>query len=133
MKLNQGRRSSAIAFLFFAFIGYNFIGCKKDETLELSPKADFFFIVTNPGTLPAVVNFSSVSSRADTFKWEFDNGITSDLENPTTRYTENKVFKIKLVVSNAIGSDSITRQVQINKGQRPVRDVVFPKVEKDPI
>ena len=134
MQLNQGKCFAAITCLLLVFSG-----CKKEEPLELSPKveqspkADFFFIITNPGTLPAVVNFSSVSAHADTFKWEFDNGTISTLEKPTTRYTENKVFRVKLIVSNSVGKDSITRAVQIHKGHRPDRNILFPTSKKEPI
>ncbi|RYY18372.1 MAG: hypothetical protein EOO04_24120 [Chitinophagaceae bacterium] len=112
-----------------------FTGCKKEDpspASSLPPKADFFFVITNPGIMPAVVKFSSVSSHAEILTWYFDDGTTSSLDKPVARYSETRVFRVKLVVSNATGKDSITRDVKIDKAYtRPKRIISLPAPDTD--
>ena len=59
-----------------------------------------------------VVNFTDQSTNTPTLrKWTFTSGTpsTSSVANPTITYTTAGSFAVKLVVSNADGSDSLTK------------------------
>lgn len=70
--------------------------------------ADFNFIVTG-----ATVNFTSTSTGANTYFWDFGNGNTSTEENPSHTYMQTGVFNVTLTVTNPCGSVSITQQVLV--------------------
>lgn len=62
--------------------------------------------------------FSNQSSIATSYQWQFGDGATSVLENPTHIYTTPGLYTVQLIVfkSNAPGSiclDSITQQIQV--------------------
>jgi PKD repeat protein len=54
-----------------------------------------------------VVNFSNTSENADDYFWNFGNGNTSELENPTHTYGSSELFNVFLVASNWCGSDTL--------------------------
>jgi gliding motility-associated-like protein len=79
-------------------------------------KADFVSADTLscPG---AVVQFAnqSVASAAFTSIWEFGNGDTSTLQNPTVSYAADGVYSVQLKIRDAFGCrDSLTRTNYIN-------------------
>lgn len=84
----------------------------KDITVTLDkPKPDFSFTIHNNGSLPDTVDFSNASTNASSLKWFFDDGDTSSKENPEKIYKSADTFNVKLIASNAAGSDSVTKQV----------------------
>jgi PKD repeat protein len=85
------------------------IGWKLE--VPAKPKAEFtasktFFV---PGTL---VNFTDNSTGVPaSWKWYFSGGTpsTSTLQNPSVLYSTVGEYEVKLVVTNHVGSDSITK------------------------
>lgn len=55
--------------------------------------------------------FSSFSTCALTHKWDFGDGFTSTQKHPTHYYTATGSYTVKLVVSNGITSDSISKPI----------------------
>lgn len=55
--------------------------------------------------------FSSFSTCALTHKWDFGDGNYSTIKNPTHYYTATGSYTVKLVVSNGVTSDSISKTV----------------------
>ena len=103
-------------------------GCKKADSPPPTPvpkaKADFSFTIPAAGILPTTVDFSSASQNADTYRWYFDNGNSSSDQNPIVAYTAAKTYNVKLVVTNSVGSDSITKPVVITLN-KPKADFSF--------
>lgn len=56
--------------------------------------------------------------------WSFGDGTTSTLQNPTHTFTSSGVYNVQLVVTNTLGSDSITQQVAINLPASPITNDV---------
>jgi PKD domain len=80
------------------------ISCGKDEPLIDPPKAAFDYVV-NPDKSGKVV-FTSVSTGAESYSWDFGDGRgTSTEQNPTYTYTESGTFEVSLTVKNAGGQD----------------------------
>jgi PKD repeat protein len=62
-------------------------------------------------------NFTSTSTNATFFDWDFGDGITSNLQNPSHTYEIGGVYTVTLVVSNNCGD--ATRIVTINTVPSP--------------
>ncbi|MDP5171890.1 MAG: PKD domain-containing protein [Bacteroidia bacterium] len=72
------------------------------------PEAGFGF-----GMAGAQVGFKDSSQRAASYFWDFGDGQSSTDPQPGHLYEENGIFTVTQIVSNACGSDTITREVNI--------------------
>lgn len=73
------------------------------------PVADFSIGATT-GDAPVSISFSDKSTGgATSWFWEFGDGTTSSEKNPSHTYTELGKYTVKLTVSNADGSNIITK------------------------
>lgn len=69
-----------------------------------------FSTSTTCGQAPLSVNFSDMSSQAPTsWLWNFGNGQTSTLQNPSVTYTIPGTYNITLNVTNEVGTHSLTK------------------------
>jgi len=81
-----------------------------------APTANFTAIPTS-GSAPLTVLFTDLSiNDPTTWAWDFQNDgiIDSTQQNPTYTYTSPGVYDVKLTVSNAYGSGSVTKQSYIS-------------------
>ncbi len=69
------------------------------------------FTVSVPGGCsPLIVDFQDQSTGGPTsWYWDFGNGATSTLKNPSTTYFNEGVYTVTLTVTNAQGSNTMTR------------------------
>jgi len=66
------------------------------------------------GCAPQVVNFTNSSSGAASYYWDFGNGYTSILTNPSTSYTSTGTYTVKLVATSSTGAkDSTTLTITV--------------------
>lgn len=72
------------------------------ETLPV--KADFY-AETVSGNAPLTVQFYDLSSNATSWSWDFGDGSTSTLQDPSHIYTSGGKFTVKLTASNSGSSD----------------------------
>lgn len=80
-----------------------------------SPVADFS-ISTNPIEVGSNIYFSDLSTNGPTnWQWTMTGGTTSSSisQNTNTSFNTAGNYSIKLVVSNAFGSDSVTKQINV--------------------
>ncbi len=82
-------------------IAYN-NGCNDSahETIVVNPplaKFGYSFSCSNNNT---VFNFHDSSKGADTWSWDFGDGTTSNLENPTHIYASDNTYTVTLTVTN---------------------------------
>ncbi|MCO5233847.1 MAG: PKD domain-containing protein [Chitinophagales bacterium] len=83
-------------------------GCKdfivKNELIVATeqPIIDFSYSDTITCKLPLNISFNGLvsSSYPTTVHWDFGNGSTSDLLNPTTKYSVSKLYVVKLTAEN---------------------------------
>lgn len=80
------------------------------------PTADFSAFPTFAFCPPLLVNFTDLSSAdATSWFWQFGNGSTSSLQNPSHIYTESGSYTVTLIVTNANGcTDTIVMPDLIN-------------------
>jgi PKD repeat protein len=64
--------------------------------------ADFTASVTT-GCVPLTVNFTNLSAQANAYFWDFGNGNTSTLQNPTTVYLAAGTYTVRLIAINTVG------------------------------
>lgn len=77
-------------------------------TIEDLPSADFEFDI-DLGTRRVTFN---ALENADSYLWDFGNGVTSIDRNPTHIYDRENVYQVSLTTNNACGSD--LRQLDVN-------------------
>ena len=74
----------------------------------VTPAADFSGSPTS-GFAPLTVDFTDLSSSAAAWSWDFGDGATSAVQNPSHTYTSAGTYTVALTVSNACGSDIATK------------------------
>ncbi|MDB4534685.1 PKD domain-containing protein, partial [Vicingaceae bacterium] len=98
----------------------------------LEPTANFS--VPDIGCQPFKTTFinESTSSTPLSFYWDFGNGTTSTLENPTVTYYETGIFDVSLTVSSSsgcIGSDTLLMPHIITVNPTPIIDYIVNPLE----
>jgi gliding motility-associated-like protein len=79
-----------------------------------------FTASTLSGCSPLVVDFQDQSTGSPTeWFWDFGNGATSTLRNPSTTYFLPGTYTVKLTVTNATGSNTLTRNQMITIWDKP--------------
>lgn len=85
--------------------------CNKDDEPKLEPEVTAVFSFTASG---ATVNFQNASVNADTYAWDFGDGVgTSTEENPVYEYKAADTYEVTLTASNADNSNATTISVTI--------------------
>lgn len=109
--------------LLFAALTLMFIGScsKKDSTPTTpAPTVDFSYTGANVPA-PATVTFTSSTTNATSYLWDFgDNGSSTDA-NTQHIYTAGGVYTVKLTATGAGGSTSTTKTVNIGAALTKVK------------
>ena len=86
------------------------------------PRADFVASPTRGGA-PLAVTFTDKSLGAPTsWNWDFGDGSTSTVQNPTHTYTQLGTYTVTLIASNNNGSDTAIKANYIDATLAPVAD-----------
>jgi len=89
-------------------------------SLRAQVHADF---TANPtqGCAPMTISFINNSSGSGTltYQWNFGNGNSSNLQNPTANYVNPGTYTVTLIVSNGTSSDTLVRTHYIHIFQNP--------------
>ena len=65
------------------------------------------------GCPPLLINFTNLSNNAVSVLWDFGNGNTSSLRNPSATFLTSGVYQVKLVVKNGLQSDSVIKTIRV--------------------
>ena len=76
---------------------------------SLVPVAEFSANKTNINQGDAVIFSDQSVNNPTSWDWDFGDGNTSTVQNPTHTYTTAEVYTIKLIVGNNFGADTITK------------------------
>ncbi|MCX6833871.1 MAG: PKD domain-containing protein [candidate division Zixibacteria bacterium] len=90
-------------------------------TVHALPVADFTADVTEV-CVGATVSFSNLSSNETSWHWEFGDGNTSSVENPTHVYSIPGQYTVSLKVSNICGDDTESKAQYISVEVPPMAD-----------
>ena len=66
-----------------------------------------FTATNNNGSYPLIVKFTDKSQNAKTWLWDFGDGTTSTLQNPTHTYTSKGNYTVGLTETNDAGSSTL--------------------------
>lgn len=91
----------------------NIAGCTDQDSVTVSifsaPTASFD-ITIEPGCEGVYVDFLNTSVDGVDFLWDFNDGVTSDEENPTHQFDYSGSFTVDLTVTNSNGCESSVSQ-----------------------
>ena len=83
-------------------------------TLDIGPIADYSYTPFDEPTIYDTIQFTDESIDAISWNWDFGDGNTSTLQNPTHQYNSPGEYDVTLLVYDSIGiSDSITKTIDI--------------------
>ena len=86
----------------------------RNITVQAKPTAAFSSSDTADCKAPFTVNFTNQSTGSASYSWNFGDGATSTLQNPSHTYTSTGNFTVTLVTTNANGcSDSLVKSNHI--------------------
>ncbi|NTW32882.1 MAG: PKD domain-containing protein [Bacteroidetes bacterium] len=96
------------------------------QAIHVYPKPDAQFTEShNPVDVNSVVTFNNTSTDASIWNWNFGNGQTSNVENPTTLFSYSGYYTVTLLALNAWGCFD-TASISINVAEDA--DLYFPNV-----
>ena len=91
---------------------------EPEEPVGDAPVANFVYVIE--GTT-GNVDFTDLSANTPTsWSWDFGDGNSSTMQNPSHTYTSSDTYEVCLTVSNEFGSDSICNMVPLLVGNPPV-------------
>ena len=90
--------------------------------------ASFTSNVTS-GCSPLVVNFTNTSSNAISYYWDFNNGTSSILNNPSATFISPGFYTIKLVAYNGLNADSVIAVDYVHVLDKPIASFSFNIIE----
>lgn len=102
-------------------IGIGITSCDKPDnpgnnTSKPKPTPDFSF--TGGGcTAPCQVVFQNNSSDATSYSWDFGDGTTSTLANPTKTYNVGGAYTVTLTATGEGGTAAISKQIAIGNAK----------------
>ena len=89
------------------------------------PVAGFFVQDTTPGCQSATVEFGNMSSaNATAYNWSFPGGspAASSSPNPSVTYTASGLYTARLIVTNAVGADTLEQTFLVQVFGQPAAD-----------
>jgi len=99
----------------------SFDAIKTNFITVVGPLTSKFTPNTNSGKAPLPVTFTDRSIGSPTsWNWDFGDGTTSTVQNPTHTFTSGGAFDVKLTVARGVTTDTSTQVV--NVGGVPVAD-----------
>ncbi len=74
----------------------------------------------NLNSCVSTIHFTDSSSEPHQWLWDFGDNSTSILQNPTHSYINDGTYNVKLIVSNNLGTDSVSIQLTITLPDPPI-------------
>lgn len=96
------------------------VRCLKDDENINIPIAEFSANTTS-GVIPLAIVFSDLSTNEPiSWSWDFGDGSTGTEQNPSHTYTTEGTYTVTLIVTNAYGSDTVTKIDYITASPTPL-------------
>ncbi|MCF2502723.1 PKD domain-containing protein [Dyadobacter sp. CY107] len=89
------------------------------------PVADFTYAPNQNLVAPAVVAFTNTSLNSSSYQWDFGDGTTSTLTNPTKQFTNEGVYPVKLTATGNGSSGTASKSIVVGKPVTATGQVVF--------
>ncbi len=89
--------------------------------ISLAQVSTDFNVNSANGCAPFVVNFLDISTGgANSWNWDFGNGVTSNNQNPTLVYSQPGIYTITLTASNGSSTDTEVKSALIRVNASPI-------------
>lgn len=102
----------------------NFNSCSDSVTRQITvrPKPVFNFTVSDSAACraPLPVTFTDLSQDGVFWKWDFGDGDSSLLQNPSHTYTAEGLFPVNLTITNSAGCSSVVVKNNYIQVRRPI-------------
>ena len=124
--------NSLVNFRIIAYVSSNFnsLGYEADgvlidnfEVLQSAPTAEFKSSTSDIAFIGDEIEFEYISTGATDFTWDFGDGNTSSLRNPTHSYMQGGEFDVSLTIISPDGTDQVVKQNYIRV--IPVRPIPY--------
>ncbi|RIV25293.1 PKD domain-containing protein [Fibrisoma montanum] len=89
------------------------------------PVADFSYSPSSNLIAPVNMNFTNLSTNASSYRWDFGDGTTSTVANPTKQFAKEGTYTVKLTATNANGSSEVSKNVVVEKAASTTGQFVF--------
>ena len=111
--------------------GFNTTVKENLITVTQLPQASFVVNATS-GIAPTTIRFTDTSTGVpNSWNWDFGDQGTSTVQNPVHTYLSSGVYSVRLIVSNGIGSSTVTKTSLITIGTPTGADFTMKPVEGD--
>jgi len=103
--------NGSILYYFGSRFGGDCASARQEVLVDVIPKptADFAYNDLGNGT----ISFTNSSTNYSSTLWNFGNGFLSTISNPTFNYQNSGSFMVTCIVTNACGTDTITKNVMV--------------------
>ncbi len=101
---------------------YSFCSDSVEKQIQILPPPSVDFTADNVVACkgPFTVNFTDISPDAVAWSWDFGDGGTSNLKNPSHTYLNNGKFSVKLTITSAFGCTNTITKTDFIQILRPV-------------
>ena len=101
--------------LFASVIALNllFIGSCSKDAITPTPTASFTYVKSST-TAPSTIQFTSSVTNTTSYAWNFGDGSSSNVENPSHTYTAAGDYNVSLTVTGEGGTAKATNTVSIS-------------------
>lgn len=107
-KLEAGDYSIQYSFYDKSSIGEAFSIDTLQTVKALAESSEKFAVIDKP-----TIQFYFKGNGADNFSWDFDDGNTSNLQNPSHTYQKEGLYNVRLIASNKDCADTTFLEIQI--------------------
>ncbi|MCG9879215.1 MAG: PKD domain-containing protein, partial [Bacteroidia bacterium] len=109
---------------YFVTVRDSITGCSMMDSITITvnptPVANF---TSAAGTGAGVVNFTNTSTNAVSYSWNFGDGNTSSVQNPSNTYAANGTYTVALTAISGACVNTTSRQVNVSGIASPVRAI----------
>ncbi len=101
-------------------------GCSNSASYTITTVPDPLATVTTSGSgcAPLNVNFSGLAPDASSFEWDFGDGTTSALQDPSHVFSNSGIYSVTLITTNIAGcSDTLVLDSAISSYPGPVANI----------
>ncbi len=95
-------------------------GFVADWSCQLNPEPPIaFFSADSTTSCTGAINFTDLSTKLPTsWDWDFGDGFSSTQQNPQHTYTTDGFYTVRLIATNALGSDTLTQTDFIHRDKQ---------------
>lgn len=108
MKTNTTQLFRQAFLIFGAILLSTFFSCKEEEEPVPDPIASFQYVISTSNYLEVV--FTDYSQNATSYSWNFGDGNTSILQNPTHAYSAAGTYTVVLTAKNSANVEATFSQ-----------------------